>query len=60
MHTHTHIHMNGRTNVDSYWSCHINGIKYILQTIPDMTSAKDAIASEEQDRVDVKETELGK
>ncbi|XP_014474772.1 PREDICTED: zinc finger protein 62-like isoform X1 [Dinoponera quadriceps] len=53
--------MNAKTNADvSYLTCQINGIKYILQTIPD-TSVKDAISSEEQSMVDVvKETELMK
>lgn len=49
--------MNGKTNADvSYLSCQINGMKYILQTVPDI-SVKDVIPSIEQNTVDVKETE---
>ncbi|XP_011140382.1 zinc finger protein 266 isoform X2 [Harpegnathos saltator] len=49
--------MNGKINADvSYLSCQINGMKYILQTVSD-TNVKDAISSEKQNTVDVKETE---
>lgn len=53
--------MNEKTNDVSYLSYQINGMKYILQTVPDRTSVTDAVSSEEQNTVDaVKETELGK